>query len=174
MHKIARILLFIVFFGAVIVPASGEERESYLLKIDLPKRDAIHDLVELKAQILQEFSKYVIAELEKEYVDNLKRADFSFKILDENPRKNVYYFVLVLYKDDLKILEKFGIILDFEQKTALLKVTAEDVKGLHSHRFMIKKLRRTPVRLKKKSVVAREALAAAAFQANPNADEILM
>lgn len=167
MHKIARILLFIVFFGAVIVPASGEERESYLLKIDLPKRDAIHDLVELKAQILQEFSKYVIAELEKEYVDNLKRADFSFKILDENPRKNVYYFVLVLYEDDLKILEKFGIILDFEQKTALLKVTAEDVKGLHSHRFMIKKLRRTPVRLKKKSVVAREALAAAAFQANP-------
>lgn len=173
MRRIARIILFIVIFGAAFIHASGEELESYLLKIDLPKRDAIHYLVELKVQILQEFSNYVIAELDKKYMENLKRTDFSFKILDENPKKNLYYFVLVLYEDDLKILEKYGKILDFDRKTALLRVTAEDVTGLYSHRFMLKKLRKKPIRIKKKAVVAREALVAAVFQANPAIADIV-
>lgn len=149
--------LGIIFFGAIFIGASEEEPESYLLKIELPKRDAIFDLVELKVSILQEFSEYVIAECGKENLDRLKKKDFKYKILDKNPKKNVYYLVLVHYRDDLQILERYGSILNFDGKTAILKITVEDVKGLSTHRFMLKKLRKSPVRIKKKVGLARNA-----------------
>lgn len=143
-------VLCVIFVGAIFSSVSGEETESYLLKIDLPNRDAIYDLVDLKVSVLQELSDYVIAEVEKGYLDHLEREGFDYEILDENPKKNLYYLVLVLSKGDLQTLERYGKVLSFDGRTAILKITVKDVEGLFSHRFMIKKLRKSPIRLRKK------------------------
>lgn len=149
--------------------------DTCLLKIDLPERAFIFELAGFKISVLQEFPGYVLAETAEKNLATLKKKGIRYELLDTNPAKNLYYLVLVRNKEDLVILERYGKILLYDGQTALLKVTARDIDALYSQRFRLKKLRKSPVRLKKEPQKTGDRFLAlrAAAEANPIIQEML-
>lgn len=125
---------------------SVNDSVSYLVKIELKKREDIYMLERLGVSILEDMNSYVLADVCHNFIKSLRKSNFNFWILDQNSQTKEYYLVFLVADKDTFLLKTFGKILLYDTNVVLLH--AFDEYGLFSGRWELKKLMKYPIKIK--------------------------